>query len=170
MTSALERLNALPRKEAEESLLACCGSGEWAKRVAAARPFASGDDLAETADSVWRGLSKTDWLEAFSAHPKIGSPAAAGHGRAKGWSREEQRGAQGASDSTLSSLAAANRDYEKRFGHIFIVCASGRTADEMLALLRQRLGNDPETELSLAAEEQRKITRLRLEKLLTADR
>ena len=167
MTYALDGFNALPRKEAEESLLACCGSREWAKKMAAARPFASGNELAETADRVWRGLSKNDWLEAFAAHPKIGSPAATGHGKAKGWSREEQRGAAGASEETRSSLAAANRDYEERFGHIFIVCASGRTADEMLALLRQRLGNDPGKELSLAAEEQRKITRLRLEKLLT---
>lgn len=166
MTPALERLNALPREEAEASLLACCGSREWAKRVAAARPFASGEGLAETADRVWRGLSRPDWLEAFAAHPKIGSPAAVGHGKAWAWSLAEQRGAGGASRETLESLAAANRDYEERFGHIFIVCASGRTADEMLALLRARLGNDPQKELSLAAEEQRKITRLRLEKLL----
>lgn len=168
MTSRLERLNALPPEEAEESLLSCCGSREWAKRVAAARPFASGEELAETADRVWRGLSKADWLEAFAAHPKIGSPAAVGHGKARAWSREEQRGAAEASTETLASLAAANRDYEERFGHIFIVCASGRTADEMLALLQARLGNDPETELSRAAEEQHKITRLRLEKLLAA--
>lgn len=178
MTSPLERLNALPRGEAEESLLSCCGSREWAKRMAAARPFASGDDLAETADRVWRELSKADWLEAFAAHPKIGSSAsppapASGRGPGSGaqsraWSREEQHGAYGARTETLASLAEANRDYEARFGHIFIVCASGRSADEMLSLARQRLGNDPETELSLAADEQRKITRLRLEKLLAA--
>jgi OHCU decarboxylase len=169
VTSAVERFNALPRKEAEESLLACCGSREWAKKMAAARPFASGDELTETADRVWRGLSKADWLEAFSAHPKIGSPAAAGHGKARAWSRDEQSGAGGASRETLESLAATNREYEERFGHIFIVCATGRTAGEMLALLRTRLGNDPESELSLAAEEQRKITRLRLEKLLVSE-
>jgi OHCU decarboxylase len=159
-------LNALPREKAEERLLACCGSREWAKRVAAARPFPSGEELADTADRIWRGLSKADWLDAFAAHPKIGSTAAAGHGKARAWSRDEQRGVGGASRETLESLAAANREYEERFGHIFIVCASGRSADEMLALLRARLGNDPEREISLAAEEQRKITRLRLEKLL----
>jgi OHCU decarboxylase len=137
--------------------------------MAAARPFVSGDELTETADRVWRGLSKADWLEAFSAHPKIGSPAAAGHGKARAWSRDEQSGAGGASRETLESLAATNREYEERFGHIFIVCATGRTAGEMLALLRTRLGNDPESELSLAAEEQRKITRLRLEKLLVSE-
>ena len=168
MTPGLARLNALPREAAEESLLACCGSREWARRMAAARPFASAEELAETADRVWRALSKRDWLDAFEAHPKIGSTASAGHGKARAWSREEQRGAGSASATTLARLAAANRDYEARFGHIFIVCASGRTADEMLALLQERLDNDPAKEISLAAEEQRKITRLRLEKLLTS--
>ena len=134
--------------------------------MAVARPFRSEADLGEASDRIWRGLSRADWLEAFTAHPKIGSSVAAGPGQSRGWSREEQRGADGASSETLASLAAANHDYEGRFGHIFIVCASGRTADEMLLLARQRLGNDPETELAVAAEEQRKITRLRLEKLL----
>ncbi len=168
MTSALARLNALPPREAETALLSCCGSSEWARRVAAARPFGSEEELAETSDRIWRHLSKADWLEAFSAHPKIGSSAPAGSGPARDWSREEQRGAEGAPSETLAALAAANRDYEKRFGHIFIVCASGRSADEMLSLARQRLANDPETELAVAAEEQRKITRIRLAKLLAA--
>lgn len=166
MTTALERLNALPSEEAEARLLSCCGSSEWARRVAAARPFGSEGELAQAADRIWRGLSRADWLEAFAAHPKIGSRVAPGPGQSCGWSREEQRGTDGASTETLASLAAANRDYEGRFGHIFIVCASGRTADEMLSLAGQRLGNDPESELAIAAEEQRKITRLRLEKLL----
>lgn len=166
MTTALARLNALPPREAETTLLSCCGSSEWARRVASARPFGSEEELAETSDRIWRSLSKADWLEAFSAHPKIGSSGVAGSGAAHGWSREEQRGTEGAPSDTLAGLAATNRDYEKRFGHIFIVCASGRSADEMLALARQRLGNDPETELAVAAEEQRKITRIRLAKLL----
>lgn len=166
MTSGLDRLNALPPNEAEATLLSCCGSTEWARRMAAARPYASEAGLAEAADRIWRGLSRADWLEAFAAHPKIGAAAPAGHGKAPEWSREEQRGTSAASPETLTSLAAANRDYEARFGHIFIVCASGRSAEEMLSLARQRLANDPDRELSLAAEEQRKITRLRLEKLL----
>jgi OHCU decarboxylase len=166
VTSALVRLNALPPREAETALLSCCGSSEWARRLAAARPFRSEEELAETSDRIWRDLSKPHWLEAFSAHPKIGSSAPAGSRPARDWSREEQRGTEGAPAETLAGLAAANRDYEKRFGHIFIVCASGRSADEMLALARQRLGNDPETELAVAAEEQRKITRIRLAKLL----
>ncbi len=166
MTTALERLNALSPEEAEARLLSCCGSAAWARGVAAARPFRSEGDLAEAADRIWRGLSRADWLEAFAAHPRIGPRVAAGAGHTAAWSREEQRGTDGASPGTLASLDAVNREYESRFGHVFIVCASGRTADEMLSLARQRLGNEPGTELALAAEEQRKITQLRLEKLL----
>lgn len=166
MTSALARLNALPRHEAETTLLSCCGSSEWARRLTAARPFGSEEELAGTSDRIWRDLPKADWLEAFSAHPKIGSSAPAGSGPARDWSREEQRGTEGAPSDTLADLAAVNRDYEKRFRHIFIVCASGRSAEEMLSIARRRLGNDPETELAVAAEEQRKITRIRLARLL----
>jgi len=141
--------------------------------MAAARPFGSFRELADEADRVWRSLSREDWLEAFAAHPPIG---AAGTGPADlhpppkhvAWSQQEQDGTRGASPETLANLADANRDYEERFGHIFIVCASGRNAAEMLALAQARLANDPETELAIAAEEQRKITRLRLEKLLAA--
>lgn len=168
MTSALERLNTLPQQEAETTLLSCCGSSEWARRVAAARPFNDGEELAEAADRIWRGLSRADWLEAFAAHPRIGSRVVAGSAQTGAWAREEQRGTNGASAETRTNLAAANREYEERFGHIFIVCASGRTAGEMLALAQHRLGNDPESELRLAAEEQRKITQLRLEKLLAS--
>jgi len=149
--------------------------------MAAARPFDSFRELAEEADRVWRSLSRKDWLEAFAAHPQIGSTpssrpsSVAGAGpqdlsprHSLDWSREEQDGTRGASPETLANLADANRDYEERFGHIFIVCASGRNAAEMLALAQARLGNDRQTELAIAAEEQRKITRLRLEKLLAA--
>jgi OHCU decarboxylase len=170
---SLGRLNALPLEEAEARFLSCCGSREWARRLAAERPFRTVDDLADAADRIWRALSKEDWLEAFAAHPKIGSAdreTVAGTGfnsdRARAWSRQEQEGTRGASPETLSNLTDANREYEERFGHIFIVCASGKNAGEMLALLEARLRNDPETELAIAAEEQRKITRLRLEKVL----
>lgn len=127
----------------------------------AARPFVSRDDLMDRSDRIWRSLQPTDWLEAFAAHPRIGSRAASG------WAAGEQAGARGADESVLTRLAARNREYEARFGHIFIVCASGKSADEMLALLEARLDNEPDAELSIAAEEQRKITRLRLDKLLT---
>jgi len=172
MTSELERFNALPTKEAEARLSSCCASSEWARRMAAARPFGSFRDLADEADRVWRSLSREDWLEAFAAHPRIG---AARTGPADlhpspnfvAFSREEQGGTRGTSPETLANLADANRDYEERFGHIFVVFASGRNAAEMLGLVWARLGNDPAAELAIAVEEQRKITRLRLEKLLT---
>ena len=133
--------------------------------MTAARPFPDANSLAETADRTWRELSKDDWLEAFAAHPAIGSKT-----NLSPLSRQEQSGASGADTETLAELAALNRNYAARFGHVFLVCATGKTAAEMLAIGRTRLGNDPETELAIAAEEQRKITRLRLEKLLGTER
>jgi OHCU decarboxylase len=147
--------------EAERELLSCCGSRHWARRMAGARPFASESELLASADRFWNQLSVEDWLEAFAAHPKIGE-------RASGQAEQEQSGTRGASSEVIEELARANRDYEKRFGHIFIVCATGRSGEEMLDLCRRRLHNDPRKELAVAAEEQRKIARLRLEKLLKA--
>jgi OHCU decarboxylase len=166
--NGLARLNSLPAEEARGQLLMCCGSARWAESVAAARPFRSVGELEETADRAWRELSPADWLEAFRAHPKIGERKAAAEvsAEARAWSEREQSGASAAGDETRAALAEGNRQYEERFGFIFIVCATGKTADEMLALLGTRLGNDRETELRVAAEEQRKITRLRLRKLL----
>ncbi|HSE63762.1 MAG TPA: 2-oxo-4-hydroxy-4-carboxy-5-ureidoimidazoline decarboxylase [Thermoanaerobaculia bacterium] len=163
MIGGLDRLNALPREHAETQLLECCGSRQWARRLAAERPFASADDLADAADRIWRSLPADDWLEAFAAHPRIGQSSS--NARA----RREQAGTKSASPETLASLADVNREYEERFGHIFIVCATGKSAAEMLALAESRLHNDPQTELAIAAEEQRKIMRLRLAKLLEAE-
>jgi OHCU decarboxylase len=132
--------------------------------MAGARPFPDASSLAETADATWRELSPDDWLEAFSAHPAIGSKI-----DLSPFSRHEQSGTRGADSDTLAELADLNRRYADRFGHVFLVCATGRTAAEMLAIGRKRLGNDAETELAIAAEEQRKITRLRLEKLLGSE-
>ena len=136
--------------------------------MAAARPFTSGDLLASAADRVWSGLAPSDWLEAFAAHARIGdsSPARGALGGAARWSSEEQSGALRADAGTARRLAEATREYEARFGYIFVVCATGKSADDMLALLEQRLKSDPSGELSIAAEEQRKITRIRLTKLL----
>lgn len=131
-----------------------------------ARPFGSVDSLQETADRTWRGLSREDWLEAFVSHPAIGSSSTSSD-PSSAWARQEQSGAAGADAETRAGLALLNREYAERFGHVFLVCATGRSAAEMLALGRQRLRNDPATELATAAEEQRKITRLRLEKLLS---
>ena len=114
------------------------------------------------AETVWWSLEPEDWLEAFAAHPRIG-------GRARDvWSSTEQAGMKGATAGTQTALAAGNREYEARFGHVFLICATGRSAAEMLSELVQRLGNDPATELRIAAGEQAKITRLRLQKLVTA--
>jgi OHCU decarboxylase len=170
MQESLARLDALGAAEAENELLKCCGSHAWARRMSARRPFGEMRELLKAADEVWWSLDAHDWLEAFAAHPKIGGRRAAREqdAQAAGWSRQEQSGVREAGDATLDELAEANRAYEEKFGHIFIVCATGKTAAEMLALLRARLPNDAATELQNAAEEQRKITRLRLEKLLTA--
>jgi OHCU decarboxylase len=165
----LTRLNELPPAEAERELLTCCGSREWARRVAGCRPYADAADLMENADGVWRALDEADWREAFRAHPRIGEKKAdAGQtDREKAWSAGEQAGMDAAAAQTQQALAEGNRRYEERFGYIYIVCATGRTADEMLNLLTERLSNDPAAEILVAAEEQRKITRIRLEKLLS---
>jgi OHCU decarboxylase len=164
----LERLNSLPPDDAERELLACCGSHRWARRMAGARPFADADALLAQADAAWWSLGPADWLEAFRSHPRIGeskteTPQSE---RERQWSAGEQSGMGTAADATRRGIAEGNRAYEARFGYIYIVCATGRTAEQMLELLRQRLGNDPEAELRVAAEEQHRITRLRLTRLV----
>ena len=168
--SPLDRLNALPADDAERELLTCCGSRRWARAMVEGRPYAGVDDLLARADEVWWSLDEADWHEAFRSHPRIGErkAEAAQTGREKAWSASEQSGMSAAADATRQAMADGNRAYEERFGWLYIVCATGKSADEMLALLRQRLANDPETEVHAAAEEQRKITRLRLQKLLAA--
>lgn len=163
--SPLVLLNVLPAPEVEERLLACCGSRAWAAKVLRARPFQVPQDLYAAAERAFDELDRDDWLEAFAAHPRIGERAA-GEGVASRWSAQEQSGTDEASPGILAELAEANRLYEQRFGFVFLVCATGKTAFEMLELLGQRLGNDAQTEITVAAGEQRKITRLRLEKLI----
>jgi len=133
--------------------------------MAGARPFASLDAAGAAADRIWTSLDRSDWLEAFAAHPRIGAAAPAG--QAGEWSAREQAGAADASATVQRRLAESNRAYEHHFGYIFIVCATGKSAGEMLQLLEQRLNNAPDAELLVAAGEQRKITRLRLCKLLS---
>ena len=158
----LEDLNALGADAAARGLLRCCGSSRWAQRMAESRPFASIEAMAAAADAIWEALNPSDWLEAFAAHPKIG----AGGGAGGGWPEQEQAGVADAADATLLRLADANRDYEARFGYIFIVCATGQSAAGMLDVLERRMGNDRETEMRIAADEQRRITHLRLMKLI----
>jgi OHCU decarboxylase len=139
--------------------------------MAQLRPFSTVEQLLDSAGRVWEQLDETDWLEAFRQHPKIGEEkAAATHAsQSSEWAREEQAGTQGAVAKIVEALSDANRKYEDRFGFIFIVCATGKSAAEMLALLEQRLHNSPAAEIRIAAEEQSKITRLRLEKLLRGE-
>ena len=162
------KLNRLSMDEARAALLACCGSARWASEVAALRPFWDVGQLLNLGRRVWNELPREDWLEAFRAHPKIGESKAEKEtgAEARAWSEGEQARARDASSETLDALTEANRVYEARFGFIFIVCATGKTAEEMLALLRGRIDNDPETELRVAADEQWRITELRLRKFL----
>lgn len=168
LSEGLERLNALTQVEAANELLKCCGSPRWANRMVNQMPFYDLPQLLSEADRIWTNLEPKDWLEAFNHHPKIGEKRAAAvqSAEAARWSAEEQSAARTAAEETLAELVALNRVYEERFGFIFIVCATGKTSEEMLALLRERLPNELETELRIAAEEQRRITHLRLRKLL----
>ena len=167
MTS-LERLNALPAGEASQEFLKCCGSTRWAEAMTARRPYQNLEELTRTANQIWWSLEQSDRLEAFRSHPKIGEKksAEAVSEQSRKWSGQEQSAVQSANEETLDSLAQLNHQYEAKFGFIFIVCATGKSADEMLALLRQRLQNDIETELPIAAAEQAKITEIRLKKLV----
>jgi OHCU decarboxylase len=135
-----------------------------------ARPFGDADTLLRRADQIWWSLEPDDWREAFRHHPRIGERSAqvAQDSRARAWSAGEQRGVSDAGADVRAAIAEGNREYERRFGYIYLVSAAGRSADELLALLRGRLANDPAIELGVAAAEQAKITRLRLLKLLGA--
>ena len=162
----LDKFNALPTAQVEQTLLDCCGSMQWASRMSALRPFAGPNNLYDAADSVWRNLESADWIEAFGQHPQIGQKAATGSESSRRWAEGEQTGAGAATENVKARLAQGNQNYRDKFGYIFIVCASGKSAEEMLALLEQRMQNAPRDELIIAAEQQRLITRLRLEKLL----
>src|SRR5438105_7515379 len=136
----LDDLNALPRDAAEREFLRCCGSTRWARLMTDARPFSSVDDLAAAADRLWWQVDPADWREAFAAHPRIGdreAGRAGGSGRSGGWAAQEQSGVTSAPADVLERLARGNAEYDARFGYIFIVCGTGKTAAEMVALLQQ---------------------------------
>jgi 2-oxo-4-hydroxy-4-carboxy-5-ureidoimidazoline decarboxylase len=170
MTGVLVRWNALRAKEAAEEILPCCGSEAWAHAMAARRPVLDETALLATSDEVWKSLSESDWMEAFRSHPRIGElhPAASSSARSAAWSGEEQRGAGSASEDVKAALAKGNRAYEERFHRIFIVCANGKSAPEILEILGRRLQNDETVELHESAEQQRQIARLRLKKWLNS--
>ena len=168
----LEELNRLPADEARRALARCCGAPAWAERLCAGRPFADRAALDRATADAFAALGPDDWREAFAAHARIGDLESLRRKFAATaeWAGEEQRGAAAASEDTLAALADGNRAYEERFGYIFIVFATGKSAGELLALLRARLANGPATELRLAAEEQMKITRLRLDRMVDGAR
>ncbi len=165
----LDALNGLPDQRFTEHMAACCGSERWQRKMSARRPFADVDALLTAAEQAAERLTEQDWLQAFSHHPRIGDVDALRRrfgSRSGSWSQAEQTGVEGTEESILERLAEGNLRYEQRFGYIFIVCASGKSASEMLQILESRLGNDRDEELIVAAGQQRNITRLRLLKLL----
>jgi len=166
VSEVLARWNGLPREEAAREILPCCGSENWAAGMASKRPIQDELSLMETSDTVWRGLPESDWLEAFRSHPRIGESRAEANSVAQSsaWSEQEQQKAASADEAMKLALKWGNREYEQKFGRIFIVCAAGKSAGEILEILRRRLHNDAAVELRQAAEEQRQIMQLRLKK------
>ena len=152
---------------ARAMLLRCCGSSRWVEQMLAERPFGSHDALLTKARSVWLGLERADWLEAFAHHPRIGEGRSAqpSSKESRELSAQEQRLVSQADANVRDAIATGNREYEMKFGYIFIICASGRPAESILAALRERLAHDAATELPIAAEEQARITALRLQSL-----
>jgi 2-oxo-4-hydroxy-4-carboxy-5-ureidoimidazoline decarboxylase len=158
------RLDRVEIDEARALLRTCCGSSAWVEGMLLRRPYRTREGLLAAARQVWFGLDRSHWLEAFSHHPKIGDRDAL-RGRfaaTRHLSEKEQAGVAAAREETLDALARANEEYDAKFGYIFIVCATGRSAEEMLAMLQERLQNEPEAEIQIAAEEQAKISELRL--------
>ncbi|MDE0792175.1 MAG: 2-oxo-4-hydroxy-4-carboxy-5-ureidoimidazoline decarboxylase [SAR324 cluster bacterium] len=163
----LAELNQGDSEQARIELLKCCGSSKWVNNILAARPFSSVDQLHVQAEKIWLELGKDDYLEAFAAHPKIGESKVPEKAKnTENWTRKEQAGMLNAADPVKLELEKQNRKYEKKFGYIFIVCATGKSAEEMLDLLQQRLENIPMIEINIAAWEQNKITKLRLNNML----
>ena len=168
MSEPFAVLNQLSTEDAREALSRCCGAQRWVEGMLTQRPFSSNDALYQSADEVWRGLHQSDYLEAFSHHPQIGADMETLRQKFRAtarWSSEEQASVGEADEQTLLSLRADNALYLQRFGFIFIVCATGKSAASMLQLLRERLGHTANEELHIAAGEQAKITHLRLRKL-----
>jgi OHCU decarboxylase len=171
MNSTLATWNAAGKTMALDAMLACCGSKRWAEGMVALRPIGSVEALSEAADRVWGAMQEADWLEAFACHPRIGErqpalAAANATARSAAWSHQEQSSASAASERVLAELAEGNRLYEQRFGFTYIICATGKSAGEMLAILKRRLASSREVELREAAEQQRQIMQIRLGKWL----
>jgi 2-oxo-4-hydroxy-4-carboxy-5-ureidoimidazoline decarboxylase len=170
MNAKLAAWNAAPEAEALEAMMACCGAQRWAAAMVQLRPIAGVLELSAAADREWSKTEEFDWVQAFACHPRIGerSPRATTHASDKSaaWSRQEQSAANSADDDVLAELTEGNRLYEQRFGFTYIVCATGKTAGEMLAILNRRLAGNRDAELREAAEQQRQIMQIRLGKWL----
>jgi OHCU decarboxylase len=170
VNSVLSSWNAAEAQAALDAMLACCGARRWAAAMVALRPIAGVPELSAAADRIWGTMEEADWMEAFACHPRIGqpSPQRSAHALPKSvaWSGQEQSAASSATERVLAELAAGNEEYERRFGFTYIVCATGRSAEEMLAILNRRLASDRASELIEAAEQQRQITQIRLGKWL----
>jgi OHCU decarboxylase len=164
----LDRLNGLDPDEAHAALRDCCGSGAWATTMTLQRPFASLTELLDTARSTWQSLDPADREEAYAAHPRIGE-SVPGDDRHHAWSRTEQSAVGDALPGVLDRLDACNREYEAKFGRVYLIFATGKSAEELLSRCRERIDNDHETEAAIAAEEQAKITDLRLRRLVGID-
>ncbi len=160
-------INAWPAAGACEAFRRCCGSSRWARELESLRPFDSEEAVLEAAERIWWTLEESDWLEAFAAHPRIGARGvpAPEHAATAAWSKAEQAATERAQAEVLDRLAEMNRRYEARFGYIFIVCATGKSAAEMLEVIESRFTNAPEDEIRVGAREQARITRIRLEKI-----
>ena len=168
MSAVLENWNKADESTALYTMLACCGAKRWAAEIVALRPINDVAELSEMADRVWSTMQEPDWLEAFACHPRIGERKAAHAGnRSTAWSQQEQSRASAAGENVLAELADGNQLYEERFGFTYIVCATGKSAEQMLEILKRRLGTTRDTELREAAEQQRQIMQIRLGKWLT---
>jgi OHCU decarboxylase len=167
LNAVLDAWNKADDSTAFDAMIACCGARRWAAAMVALRPIDSVFALSEAADRVWRTMKESDWLEAFACHPRIGERKAT-HATAKSvtWSKQEQASASSAAENILAEIAEFNAQYEQRFGFTYIVCATGKSAEEMLAILKRRLAGNREAELREAAEQQRQITQIRLGKWL----
>jgi OHCU decarboxylase len=168
VSNVLRRWNGVPIDDAAAQILPCCGSRAWAREMATRRPFKDEATLLAVSDEMWRNLIASDWMEAFGSHPRIGASSAHGSSaqQSAAWAMQEQKEVADAGDAVKIALAEGNREYEQKFGHIFIVRATGKSAEEILQILRRRLKNDARAELFEAAEQQRQITQIRLRKWL----
>jgi 2-oxo-4-hydroxy-4-carboxy-5-ureidoimidazoline decarboxylase len=167
LNPTLAAWNATDENAAREAMISCCGAKRWAEEMVALRPFKSVPELSEAADRVWCTMQEADWMEAFACHPRIGERKVA-HASAQSvaWSKQEQSRTGSAGEDVMAKIAEGNRQYEEQFGFTYIVCATGKSAEEMLAILKRRLGATREAELREAAEQQRQILQIRLGKWL----